>query len=180
MTTKVKSLLEQLRDAANAIKTNIQDMDDQIAALVDRRRALTDAPVSKTDLMNFLRADIERRASGYQIRIEKWARESGYPLSFIHLERNHLAGKNQPFPYLDGNPAHDDFNFLEPAGLYWNFGDLILERFAIALDKLGYGNFEMPVAERRAKIAEIDKQLKALNTERDKLAAELIDSGMYE
>ena len=98
-TAKVKGLLAQLRDAANAIKAQIHEADAQIAALEEQRRALTDAPVSKADLVEYIRADIQRRADNYQWRIDKWAREGGFPVSFIELERRHISGKPQSFPY---------------------------------------------------------------------------------
>jgi hypothetical protein len=74
-TAKVKDLLAQLRGAANAIKAQIHEADAQIAALEEQRRALTDAPVSKADLVEYIRADIQHRADNYQWRIDKWARE---------------------------------------------------------------------------------------------------------
>ena len=178
-TAKVKGLLAQLRDAANAIKAQIHEADAQIAALEEQRRALTDAPVSKADLVEYIRADIQRRADNYQWRIDKWAREGGFPVSFIELERRHISGKPQSFPYWDGNPHHDAHN-IELHGMYHLFGDLLAERFLVALDKLGYADGLVPVADRRRQIAEIDAELKALNAKRDGLANDLISSGMYE
>ena len=178
-TAKVKGLLAQLRDAANAIKAQIHEADAQIAALEEQRRALTDAPVSKADLVEYIRADIQRRADNYQWRIDKWAREGGFPVSFIELERRHISGKPQYFPYWDGNPHHDAHN-IELHGMYHLFGDLLAERFLAALDKLGYADGLVPVADRRRQIAEIDAELKALNAKRDGLANDLISSGMYE
>ncbi|MDP2144410.1 MAG: hypothetical protein Q8J80_09820 [Gallionella sp.] len=178
-TAKVKGLLAQLRDAANAIKAQIHEADAQIAALTEQRRALTDAPVSKDDLAEFVRADIQRRANNYQWRIDKWAREGGFPVSFAALERNHVAGKPQPLPYWDGVPHHDALN-IELHGMYHLFGDLLAERFLTALDTLGYADSLVPVADRRRQIAEIDAKLKELNAKRDELANDLISSGMYE
>lgn len=178
-TAKVRDLLTQLRGAANAIKAQIHEADAQIAALEEQRRALTDAPVSKADLVEYIRADIQRRAANYQWRIDKWAREGGFPVSFIELERRHISGKPQPFPYWDGNPHHDAHN-IELHGMYHLFGDLLAERFFTALDKLGYAEGLVPVADRRRQIAEIDAELKALNAKREGLANDLISSGMYE
>lgn len=178
-TAKVKGLLAQLRDAANAIKAQIHEADDQIAALEEQRRALTGAPVSKADLAEYIRADIQRRAENYQWRIDKWAREGGFPISFADLERRHIAGKPQPFPYWDGAPHHDANN-IELHGMYHLFGDLLMERFLTALDKLGYADGLVPVADRRRQIAEIDAKLKELNAKRDGLANDLISSGVYE
>lgn len=176
-TAKVKGLLSQLRDAANAIKTQIHEADAQIATLEAQRRALTDAPVSKADLVEYIRADIQRRASNYEWSLAKWAKESNFPFSFLELERNHAAKKQQPFPYWDGMPHHDVGN-IAPQGMYWLLGDLLAERFLTALDKLGYADDLVPVADRRRLIAEIDAKLKELNAKRDELANDLISSGM--
>lgn len=178
-TAKVKDLLTQLRGAADAIKAQIHEADDQIAALEEQRRALTDAPVSKPDLAEYIRADIQRRASNYEWSLAKWAKESNFPFSFTELERNHIAKKQQPFPYWDGMPHHDVGN-IAPQGMYHLLGDLLAERFLTALDKLGYADGLVPVADRRRQIAEIDAELKALNAKRDGLANDLISSGMYE
>jgi len=178
-TPKIKGLLLQLRDAANAIKAQIHEADEQIAALTEQRRALTEAPVTRADLLEFIRADIQRRASNYQWSVEKWANESNFPFSYAQLERNHLSGKDQPFPYWDG-VAHHDVGNMEPQGMYWLFGELLAERFFVALDKLGYADGLLPVADRRRQIAEIDAKLKELNAKREGLANDLISSGMYE
>ena len=176
--TKVKGLLTQLRDAANAIRAQIHEADAQIAVLTEQRRALTDAPVSKVDLEEYIRADIQRRASNYQWAVEKWAKGGGFPVSFAELERNHTSEKSQPFPYWDGMPHHD-VGSMEPQGMYW-LGDLLAERFLVALDKLGHADDLIPVADRRRQIAEIDAKLKELNANRDGLANDLISPGMYE
>lgn len=176
---KVKGLLSQLRAAAEGIKAQIHEADSQIAELNEQRRALTDAPVSKNDLMEFVRADIQRRASNYQWAIDKWAKESGFPFSFSELESAHTSGKPQPFPYWDGVPQHDGRK-IEPEGMYWHFGDLIAERFLVSLGKLEWPTDLIPVADRRLLISEIDVKLQEINAKRDELANDLIGSGMYE
>ena len=180
-TAKVKGLLAQLRDAANAIKAQIHEADDQIAALTAQRRALTDAPVSKADLMEYALADIQRRAANYQFKVERWARDT-WPISFANLERRHVEGKQQPFPYLDGDPIHDGGNIshMESAGIFWNFGELFAVRFAMALNKLEFPTEAVPAVDRRRQIAEIDAKLKELNAKRDGLANDLISSGVHE
>jgi hypothetical protein len=179
-TAKVKDLLAQLRNAAGAIKAQIHEIDDQIDALTEQRRALTDAPVSKADLAEFIRADILRRAENYQWRVDKWVKDGCYPMSFDDLERRHKSGNAQPLPYLDGNPLHGVLQQMEPAGIYHLFGDLLMDRFLAALDKHGYADDSVPVADRRRQIAEIDAKLRTLNAKRDELANDLINSGMTE
>lgn len=180
MTIKVKELFAQLRSAANGVKAQIHELDDQIFALTEQRRALTDAPVSKADIMEYVRADIQRRAANYQWRLKKMADEGGLSISFSNLERRHVKGEHQPFPYLDGNPMHGDFHNIEPHGIFWNFGNLIAEQFAVALDKVECAADTVPVADRRRMIAEIDAKLEKLNAEQDGLAGDLISSGVTE
>ena len=69
---------------------------------------------------------------------------------------------------------------MTPQGMYWLLGELLAERFLIALDKLGYEEGLVPVADRRLQIAEIDAKLKEISAKRDGLAEDLISSGMYE
>lgn len=177
---EVKGLLSQLRTAAGAIKAQIQEADSQIAALNEQRRALTDTPVSKSDFMGYVRADIESRSVSYQNRLKAWARKSKFPFSFTQLERNYALGTLQPFPYLDGETPHP-FGEIEPAALYWHLGDLLAERFADALDNLQWPDDDVvSVADRRLQIAAIDAKIQEINAKRDEWANDLIQSGMYE
>lgn len=75
---------------------------------------------------------------------------------------------------------HDGLEHIEKAGVFWNFGELIAERFSIALDKFEFAADSVPVPDRRRLIAEIDVKLQELNAKRDELANDLISSGMYE
>lgn len=177
--TEVKGLLSKLRSAAEAIKAQIHEADNQIAALNEQRRALINAPVSKDDFMGYVRADIQRRAEGYQHRLRKWARKYDFPLKFAQLERDHIAGGLQPFPYLDGETPFNNAE-LDPGAVFWHFGELIAENFSVALDGLEWPEDELPVADRRRQILEIDAEIERLNAQRDGLAKDLMDSGMYE
>jgi hypothetical protein len=176
---EVKGLLSQLRTAAGAIKAQIHEADSQIAALNEQRRALTDAPVSKSDFMAYVRADIERRAVSYRSRMKLWERNYKFPFSFTQLERTHTREDLQPFPYLDGETPHNGGE-LDAGALYWHFGDLLAERFSNALDSLQWPADVVSVADRRLQIAEIDAKLKELNAKREEWANDLISSGMYE
>lgn len=179
--TNVKTLLSQLRGAADAIKAQIHEADKQIEALNKERRALADAPVSKADFMEYIRADIGRRAAGYPIRLKQWARKTNFPPSFVQLERTHTQEGLHMFPYLDGEaPYNGPIVEFEPRALYWHFGELIAERFSAALDVLQWPADAVSVAERRTRIAKIDAQIQELETRRDGLAKDLMDSGMYE
>lgn len=179
--TNVKTLLSQLRGAADALKAQIHEADQQIATLNEERSALADAPVSKADFMEYVRADIGRRAAGYPIGLKQWARKTNFPPSFVQLERTHDQCAPQFIPYLDGETPYSGPRIeLEPHALYWFFGELIAERFAAGLDVLQWPADAVSVAERRARIEKIDAHIRELETKRDGLAKDLMDSGMYE
>ena len=128
--------------------------------------------------MEYVRADIEQRASLYQNQIKKWAKFVKFPLSLSQLERaksfNELL-----FPYLDGEKPCNTAEF-NPCALYWHFGKQIEERFSDALDILQWPDNAIAVEDRRTQIAEIDAKLIILNAKRDELANDLMSSGMYE
>lgn len=177
--TNVKTLLSQLRGAADAIKAQIHEADAQLAVLNEERSALVNAPVSKNDLMEYVRADIGRRGASFPQRLALWARKANFPPRFVHLERLHAKEGTHTIPYLDGNAPYGG-ETLDPAAMYWHFGDLIAERFSVAMDSLQWPDDTVPVAERRARIGKIDAQIQELETKRNGLAKDLMDSGMYE
>ncbi len=175
----VKDLLSQLRFAADVIKKQIYEADQKIEALLNERASLSEARLTKEDFMHYVRKDIERRASNYPNRMKNLARTTGFPfsISFPQLERNDKSGNSQPLPYLDGEAYHDG-SMLQPAAMYWIFGDLIEKRFSDALDQFDWPDNGLSLDQRRKRIQEIDLELKKLNEERDSLASDLMSTGM--
>lgn len=178
-----KGLLAKLHSAAEGIKGDIGGIDRRIAALEAEREALTDAPVTREDFKSYLAADVARRGEVFKYRINGFvsgkARGSAkFDPTFARLERNLVAGQAQNFPFMDGEDAFEGFNLSAPA-FYWYFGDLIVERFMQAVDLAhDWQPGGIPVAERRARIAEIDAELQSLVEKRDSLAAELVGAGI--
>jgi len=177
--TEVKGLLSQLRTAAEGIKAQIHEADQQIAMLTAQRSVLANATVSKEDVMVYVRADIQRRAVSYQYQLKKFTQKNDSLFTFAKLEREHVKQNLQPFPYLDGE-IPNPFAELSPGALYWHFGDLIAERFNVALDCYEWPVDSISVADRRLQLREIDKKLQEIDAKRDELANDLISSGMYE
>ena len=107
------------------------------------------------------------------------ARATGFPfsISFPLLERNEKSGNTQPLPYLDGEGYHDG-STLNPAAMYWIFGDLIEKRFSDALDQFEWPENGLSLDERRKRIEKIDQELVRLNEERDSMANDLMSTGM--
>lgn len=176
---EVKGLLSQLRSAADVIKKQIHEADQKIEALLNERANLSEARLTKEDFMQYVRKDIERRASNYPNRMKNLARATGFPfsISFPLLERNEKSGNTQPLPYLDGEGYHDG-SALNPAAMYWIFGDLIEKRFSDALDQFEWPENGLSLDERRKRIEKIDQELERLNEERDSMANDLMSTGM--
>lgn len=179
----LKGLVVKLRNAAEAIKGEIGEIDARIVAAQVEREALTNAPVSKDDFMTYVRADIARRGELYVHRIKGFAAGKGrgnakLDPSFAHLERVFQGNRQQNFPFMDGEDAFDGFN-LSADAYYWYFGDLIAERFAVALDMVfDWPEAKISVDERRKRIEEIDAELESLVEKRDSLVADLTSIGI--
>lgn len=170
--SEIKSLLSQISMAANEVVAKIQSLDAQIEELSGQRNEIVNAPLSKSDLMEYVREDVKRRAALYPSFLKtKWARQ-GQHLDFANHERVFKVGSAQPIPYLDGEYAMPGIAF-RPDAFYWIFGELIEKRFEAALGSLPWPAAGLPLADRRAAIESLDAQIDALTNERDGLAAEL-------
>ncbi|WP_297325652.1 hypothetical protein [Nitrosomonas sp.] len=176
---EVQGLLTKLRSAAEVIKKKIYEADQKIEALLNERAMISESRLSKEDFMQYVREDIQRRASEYPIRMSHLARNTGFPfsISFPQLERNEKSGNLQSFPYLDGQ-AFSNGAAWHVSAIYWLFGEQIEKRFSDALDQFDWPESSMSPDERRKRIAEIDQELEILNIERDCLASDLISTGM--
>ena len=182
--SELASILGKLKKVAESVKGEIQALDVQIETLNQKRQELMDAPVSRDDYVTYVNADIAKRGEPFLNRMRQFASGKGrgsakMSQSFAPLERGLQAGFH-PFPFMNGEDYFDGFN-LSPEAFYWYFGDLIANRFMAALDAVhNWDEGGMPIAERRTRIAEIDRQLEELVDKRDTLASQLISVGITE
>jgi hypothetical protein len=170
----INPLVAQVVSAADAVRSQIRALDDEISGLQQQRRKITDAPVSKADFMEYVREDISRRAKLFPRMLKvKWADRMPFN-NFEKLERMHdgHARGLQPFPYISGDLEKEGVD-LEPSGFYWYFGDLIVERFEQAIEGLDWPADAIAVSERRQRIEELDSRTKDLIDRRDVLTAQL-------
>lgn len=176
---EVQGLLTKLRSAAEVIKKKIYEADQKIEVLLNERAIISESRLSKEDFMQYVRNDIQRRASEYPVRMSHLARKHGFPFStsFPQLERNEKSGNTQPFPYLDGE-TYSNGPAFHVSAIYWLFGEQIEKRFSDALDQFQWPESSMSPEDRRKRIAEIDQELEMLNMERDSLASDLMSTGM--
>lgn len=170
----INPLVAKVIDAAGAVREEIRKLDGEIEALQVKRRSITEPPVSKDDFMDYVREDIKRRSKLFPISLQKkWANRSEINV-FDRMERMYsgAAGGLQPIPYLSGDLEKMDTG-LEPAAFFWFFGEVIEERFAEAINDLPWPEDAMPVAERRARIKEIDAEIDKVSIRRNGLQVQL-------
>lgn len=167
-----KALVAKVKKSADDVRSKIQSLDAEIAALNEARKAIDDAPVSKNDYMEYLRADIARMAARMPQAIkEKWARDGDFR-KYGMLERIHSRSGSQPIPYINGE-THGTSVELGPSAFYWYFGDLIAERFDQVLEEVDWPQDAMPVVDRRKRVAEIDSKIDELSRRRSILESNL-------
>lgn len=170
----VNPLVAKVINAADAVRAQIQSLDDEINGLYEQRKSITERPVSKSDFMEYVREDIRRRSKVYPLLIKKkWGDKAPFN-NFEMLERKHRghgAGL-QNFPYLNWDLDLMDFK-LEPAAFYWYFSEVIQERFELAIQDFKWPENAMPAAERRQRMEAIDAQISGLLSRRDALKAQL-------
>lgn len=173
--SELAKLINQVNLAAETVVARIQEIDSQIAQLDDERAKLVAAPISKSDLMEYVREDIKRRAAFYPTLLRmKWSRD-GRHTNFPNHERVYSEGGIQAIPYLDGEISNPGIIF-RPDAFYWFFGDLIADGFERGIENLKWPEPGLPLKERRIKIQEIDTKIDALMEERDQLAGELSEA----
>ena len=179
----LSTLLNDLKKAADSVKTDIKTLDEQIHALNGERESLMNSPVSREDFAAYVRADLAKRGELFQYRIKQFADHTGrgnakLNSSFVALDRVFHGGRLQNFPFMNGEDCFDGFAPSADAFFFY-FGDLIAERFMAALDVVhDWPQGGIPVADLRKRIAEIDHELDTLMTRRDELASQLLSVGI--
>jgi chorismate mutase len=170
----VNPLVAKVVTAADAVRSQIRTLDEEIKGLHEQRQTITAHPVSKADFMEYVREDIRRRSKVYPMMIKKkWGDKQPFN-NFDKLERTnggHGEGL-QGFPYLNWDLENMEFK-LEPAAFYWYFSEVIQERFELAIQDFDWPAESMPVAERRQRIEAIDAQISDLISRRDGLKGQL-------
>lgn len=177
--SELSGLITKVKKAAEAVRAEINTLDDNIDGLNRERQTLMDAPIGKTDIMHYVADDITRRSLQFQTALKFWNKKNPTELGFAYLERNRKNEQLQMLPYLDGETAHQGTQ-LTHGGFYWIFGDLIAERFAAALDCLELPAETVSVDDRRKRIGEIDEELDRLISRRDDLVSQLSSVGIVE
>ncbi len=172
--SKINNLLAQLTSAADELRAGIYDLDDRIAALAQERDMLNDSPLSKCDYLEFIRHDIARKSELFANELRGSLKLAGF--EFGTLDRKAKTQEGFFIPYLTGG-----FGFPGPitqSGIYFYFGDALVERIGALLDTQEWPETAIPAAERPRLIGELDAEIQGLRDERALLVAQLQEAGL--
>ena len=170
MSDKLKSLLKQVNAAASEIIAAIQDTDARITDLQKQRQQIGDAPVTRADWLEYIGADLDRKAKGFGAVVRRQI--VSIDASFFALER--LVG-------LPGNVLTGLRNVPEPMteeACYWYLKPAIMARMAEIADEMDFPEDAIPLAKRREMLAGIDAEIQRLRNERNDMAAQLQKAGL--
>lgn len=166
----IKTLLGQIKTAAQTLKEQVTELDTRLADAQKRRDIITRESVSIEDYMRYVRADIKEKGDYFwrnylKHDIQKTARQYTALETSIGLD------------YL--NPGINRPVVISEEGLFFYFGDLIAARIeqAIRAD-MDWATGVMPVAERKKIVSSLDAEILEIRQQRKALTDELIDAGL--
>ena len=173
--SEIKGLLNQVKQAAEKLKTKIHDLDDQIETLYTKRSVILSAPLSKEDYLTTIRADIQTKARRFPADLKRHL-ETESRVNYPAMAQAGIGGL--PLRYLDaGNNAGSE---MLGEAYYFYFEDVIVEGVERALAGKEWPVDAVPAVERVKSLKVICEQLDTLTQERDSLAGELVSCGVTE
>lgn len=174
--SKLDDLMNQLSAAAKDLKQQVVAIDRQILTCQKQRDTLTSAPVSKADFLNYLKADMRRKYEHSYFLDTLKRRLGSMSREFGALENIDKHGGSQQVAYLTGDAA--SAVIIKDEAIFFYFEDVILGRISSLLDGESWSESAVPVEERKALIADLDKQIISLKQDRKKLTDQLVAAGL--
>jgi hypothetical protein len=170
----MKNLLDQLNAAASEVKNQIKDIDNAIVAAQIERNSLTSAPVSKSDFMDYMRADIQHKSGQFTASLARHiARISAQGFGTLEAVCGTDAGIG--IPYANGfTPG----GMISHDATYFYFEDLIMKGLEKVASGIEFNPDAVLVVDRKRLIAELDTRIDSLNQERNQLAEKLLSAGV--
>ena len=174
---KTVDVVDGLAAALQAVKTHAVDLRARLAALdgeenqlVRDGHAIEMAPLPWSDRIQMMHEQIDESAERYQSAARKFLKDQGTEsLGFRSLNFISLRPESEHGFQVEGNVE------LQWGAQCYFFGDLTKKRLASLLKTL-QSNADaegLPLAARKAKLAEIATRLAAIKVERDNLFEEL-------
>lgn len=170
-TNKLTVIIESLRTAAMGVKAEIQAFDAKIAEANAQRAELINAPLSLGDYLSVMRADIQAKAKRFSnmlvLHLEK------QPVTYAGVMR----GKGALYLNILDVGRNLSSGLSEEAAYYYLEEELV-KGVEVAAQKMEWPDDAPSMADRAVKVAALDEEIAKLNTERDRLAGQLIGAGV--
>ncbi len=183
MSKELDDTINQLNAIAANLRTNIQTLDETINQKRARLGDLLDMPLSKADYMAYIEADIDRLGERYSKGINGIVARTGKAtvglaemeglVAMQAADKTFLS--NELLPYLTAGVIG---TAVTREAMYWLFGAQIKARLADSFDQIEWVEDAIPVAERKAEIEALHTEIITLETQRDALAAKLLNAGL--
>lgn len=172
--SELNKALSQLRQAAGQLTQEVAGLDQRIAGLYAKRDALTSAPVTKADFLEYIRADLRKRTKRFAYTLSAGLKNVNK--SFSSLER----AKDDPaqlirLPYLADPGLPVD---VTEAAMFFYFEDAIVAGVSRQVDAMPWPENAQTASGRSETLAKLDAEIAALEKERDALAHELVAAGL--
>lgn len=170
---KLNNALKQLCTARDSFVAEINAVDGKIADCHATRHKLMHDPVSKSEYLGFVKAELDRRAAQFSEQLKRSI--AAAPKGYSELKKALARGAGVNVNYLTEGVFPDR---VTDAAILFYFGDYISSRFADSLNDLDWPNDAIPSAERDKLIASADAEIDKLTRQRDDLAACLASAGV--
>lgn len=171
--SQLQTKLQSLREAASELIGQVREKEVRIAELRKQRDNITTAPLSKADYLEYLAAYFKRQGARFGVMITDQIGKSHRNFSAMEL-----LGERSGVLQCQFLTGYYSPQVLTEEAVYFYFGDLMVERIGVALDKLEWPKEAVPASERRALVDKLDKEIVEIVVERDGLVLELEEAGI--
>ena len=173
--TKLGGAFHALVGAAVEVRTRIHEIDTRLNELNGQRQKVLSQEVSKTDYLEFIRADVARQGKQYaDIMLKKFKRPTS--AAFSRIDRMHKYNQPLDLLYLSGEVL--PYGEVSASAMCFIFGELIVKRMGDILKNMSWPEDNMPVSERNGMLETINVEIEKLSNERDELAGMLTTAGL--
>ena len=172
--SELNKALSQLRRAAGQLTQEVTGLDQRIAELYAKRDILTSAPVNKADFLEYIRADLRKRAKRFAYTLSVGLKNANKSFSSLEQAKNNPAQLIH-LPYLadPGLPVA-----VTEEAMFFYFEDAIVAGVSRQVDAMPWPENTQAVSGRSEAIAKLDAEIAALEKQRDALANELVSAGL--
>jgi predicted nucleic acid-binding Zn-ribbon protein len=172
--------LSGLKSAISSVKSHIAAVQKSLARAQAEKHELETAPINRDDLVKAINAYIDHEsARAEKLVIECLSHYSSFPLQKYReqIEGSPNAPRLKIINAITPGRTDDDHFFLQ-ATIFFLAGDLLKERMAKLIKARWPETVSQSVNTRISRIAELDKEIKRLETEEGEIQKAAVESGV--